>query len=103
MDIIYVNSPICHTSPFLKYNIIAIILFASFILFMNNHQMVSQFKSLFHNDIFKIIYLTLILLIDIKRYPYVTFIMMSLFFYFVLYLDEDENMENIEFVKNNIL
>lgn len=84
------------------YNIIAIIFFLFFILAMKHEKTAKQFILLFKNDLFKILYLSLLLFVDIEKYPFVILMLVCIFFYMIFYIDTKENMENILFLKKNI-
>lgn len=84
------------------YNIIAIIFLIIFVLSMKHEKTAKQMILLFKNDFFKILYLSLLLFIDIKKYPLVMLMLVCIFFYITFFINTKENMENISFVEKNI-
>lgn len=84
------------------YNITAILFFIFFMISMRHEETAKQFVLLFKNDLFKIIYLSMLLFVDIEKYPFVMLMLVCIFFYMTFYIDTKENMENISFLKKNI-
>lgn len=84
------------------YNVIAILFFILFVLSMKHEKTAKQIITLFKNDFFKIIYLSLLLFVDIEKYPLVILMLVCIFFYVIFFIDTKENMENISFVEKNI-
>lgn len=84
-------------------NFIAVAIFIAIVVISKNNTFKRQIINLFSNDLFKFLYLSSILFIDVNKYPYVAVMLVLLFFFVILILDEDENMENVSFVDKNIL
>jgi len=84
------------------YNAMAILFFIILVLSMKHKKTSKQITLLFKNDLFKILYLSLLLFIDIERYPIITLILVCVFLYIMFFMNTEENMENITFLKKNI-